>query len=236
MNFENTDARNLLIVGAHPDDEVLGFGAAGASLARAGTTVTSCFLSGDVEVRANRPEIKVLHEQSRAAQQLLGFEEPIFGPFPNIKFNTVPHVDLVRYIEDAIESTRADVVVTHHPGDPNNDHLHVARACSAAIRLYQRDPAKHRVQALYFMEVPSSTDWALDSSVLPFRPDTFFDVSDTLELQIEALACYSGVMRDSPHPRSRETLEALARVRGSQAGCAYAEAVQTAFRMVQSSA
>jgi LmbE family N-acetylglucosaminyl deacetylase len=81
------------------------------------------------------------------------------------------------------------------------------------------------------MEVPSATDWALDQSVLPFRPDTFFDVSETLELKLQALACYEGVMRDAPHPRSREVLEALARVRGAQVGCDYAEAVQTAFRV-----
>jgi len=232
MEVENAKSLNLLIVSAHPDDEVLGFGATGAALAEAGHSVTACFLSGDVDVRKNRPEIDVLHEQSRAAQKILNFQEPIFGPFPNIQFNTVPHVDLVRFIEEMIERTKADVVVTHHPGDPNNDHLHVARACCAAVRLQQRDPSKQRVNALYFMEVPSSTDWALDASVIPFKPDTFFDVSKTLSVKLDALACYSGVMRDVPHPRSRETLEALARVRGSQAGCEFAEAVQTAFRFV----
>jgi LmbE family N-acetylglucosaminyl deacetylase len=227
-----TGSENLLIVGAHPDDEVLGFGAAGAVLAKKGVQVTSCFLSGDVDVRKNRPEIEVLHDQSRSAQKILGFQEPIFGPFPNIQFNTVPHIELVQFVEKAIEKTQADIVVTHHPGDPNNDHLHVARACCAAVRVHQRDPEQRRVSALYFMEVSSSTDWALDASVLQFRPDTYFDVSQSLHLKLDALACYSGVMRDAPHPRSRETLQALARVRGSQAGFEYAEAVQTALRLL----
>jgi len=231
MNSVGHEPRNILIVAAHPDDEVLGFGAAGAALAAAGRSVKSCFLSGDVEVRKNRPDIERLHEQARRAQDILGFSAPVFGPFPNIKFNTVPHLELVQFIEQAITNTCADMVITHHAGDPNNDHLHVARACSAAVRLHQRDPANTRVKSLYFMEVPSATDWALDVSVLPFRPDTYFDISETLSLKLDALACYEGVMRDAPHPRSREVIEALARVRGAQIGCDYAEAVQTAFRL-----
>ena len=71
---------------------LLGFGAAGAALVAAGQTVSSCFLSGDVDVRSNRPEVELLHEQSRAAQRILGFEEPVFGPFPNIRFNTAREV------------------------------------------------------------------------------------------------------------------------------------------------
>ena len=146
-------------------------------------------------MRANRPEIEKLHSHARQAQDILGFREPVFGPFPNIQFNTVPHVELVQFIEKAISETGAEMVVTHHAGDPNNDHLHVARACCAAVRLFQRNPANVRVRSLYFMEVPSATDWAIDASLLPFRPDTYFDVARTLSLKLEALACYEGVMR-----------------------------------------
>ena len=110
MSDEAASDGNVLVVAAHPDDEVLGFGAAGASLAARGRSVTSCFLSGDVEVRANRPELDKLHAHARQAQEVLGFEEPIFGPFPNIQFNTVPHVELVQFIEKAISDTGASMV------------------------------------------------------------------------------------------------------------------------------
>ena len=161
----------------------------------------------------------------------LGVSNVMRGAFPNIQFNTVPHLSLVQFVESAILEFSPDVIITHHAADTNNDHVHTSLATQAAFRLFQRRPDVKPVEALYFMEVPSATDWSVNLAESPFRPDTFFEIgNDGLAKKLEALAMYRGVMRPFPHPRSNEVLTGLAAVRGGQASMEYAEAFQTAFR------
>lgn len=220
---------SVLVVVAHPDDEVLGCGGTLARLSARGIPARSCILSGEVDVRRNRPDLPELREDTHRAQEILGIGAPILGAFPNIRLNTVPHVELVQFIEAALEETRADLVFTHHPGDLNDDHLQTSRACQAAVRLFQRRSNLPRLRGLYFMEVPSATDWALAPSPA-FRADTFVEIGrEGVERKIEALRSYQGVMRDYPHPRSEEALRGLAACRGAQAGMDQAEAFECAF-------
>ncbi|HIC89969.1 MAG TPA: PIG-L family deacetylase [Anaerolineae bacterium] len=221
---------SVLIVVAHPDDEVLGVGATAAALAAHGIPVQACILSGKADARRNRPDVPELQADVYRAQEILGIGEPILGDFPNIRFNLVPHLELVQFIETAIVETQANVIFTHHPHDLNNDHLHTSLACQAAVRLFQRREDIPRLRALYFMEILSSTDWSFPGTQHPFLADTFFPIEDTLDRKIEALRAYRGVMRDFPHPRSEEILRGLAVYHGGQAGTRYAEAFQTAFR------
>ncbi|MDJ0712935.1 MAG: PIG-L deacetylase family protein [Prochloraceae cyanobacterium] len=221
----------VLIVVAHPDDEILGCGGTAAALASEGIEVRSCILSGQVDARQKRPDIPDLLDDIHTAQTLLCCKRPILGDFPNIKFNTIPHLKLVQFIEKAIEQIQADIIFTHHPHDLNNDHHHTSIACQAAARIFQRRSGLPPLRALYFMEILSATDWAFPSNGGEFRPDTFFEIGETLLKQkLEALRAYHGVMRDFPHPRSEEILKSLAAYRGGQAGMKYAEAFQTAFR------
>jgi LmbE family N-acetylglucosaminyl deacetylase len=225
---------SVLIVAAHPDDEVLGCGATAAWLAAQGVSVTSCILSGEVRVRRHRPEFECLKRDIESAQNILGISATILGSFPNIAFNTVPHIDLVRFIEAAIVQTGADIIFTHDPSDLNDDHMHTSRACQAAARLFQRRSDVQPLRSLFYMEVLSSTDWAFPGSSQPFTPDAFFPAANTLDKKIEALAAYSGVIRPFPHPRSKEILRGLAAYRGGQCGMPYAEAFRTAFRLYTS--
>src|SRR5262245_44374443 len=144
---------NVLIVVAHPDDEVLGCGATGAALAAAGHSVSACFLSGHAEARGARPANEELLADIRQAQSILGFAAPTLGAFPNIRLNTVAHIELVRFIEEAMLATRADVLFTHHPSDLNDDHVQTSRACQAAARLFQRRTDVPPLRRFYFMEV-----------------------------------------------------------------------------------
>jgi LmbE family N-acetylglucosaminyl deacetylase len=225
---------SVLIVASHPDDEVLGCGATAAWFASQGVPVTSCILSGEVTVRQNRPELDRLKQETCMAQQILGLRSPILGSFPNIEFNTVSHLEIVRFIESAITETDADVIFTHDPGDLNNDHRVTSHACQTAARLWQRRPGVPPLRALFFMEVMSSTEWVFAGNSNPFTPDAFFPASTTLGKKIEALKAYSGVMRPFPHPRSIEVLYGLAAYRGGQSGLQYAEAFRTAFRSYSS--
>jgi LmbE family N-acetylglucosaminyl deacetylase len=222
---------SVLVVVAHPDDEVLGCGATIAALAANKISISSCILSGQAGARQNRPEDAELLEDIESAHKVLGIDRPILGEFPNIIFNTVPHLELVQFIESAIVKTGANIIFTHHPGDLNNDHVHVSSACQAAARLFQRRKDVTPLHALYFMEILSSTDWSFANSANRFTADTFHEIGDVwLERKIQALQSYRGVIRDFPHPRSVEILRGLAAYRGGQSGMRYAEAFQTAFR------
>ena len=224
---------SYLIVVAHPDDEVLGVGGAMYTLSRRGEEINVCIMSGDAEARQFRPSDNELREDTDNCLKLLGVNRKIVGNFPNIKLNTVPHLELVQFIEKAIMETQADVIVTHHPADLNNDHLHTSLACQAAARLFQRRNNVKPMKEFWFMEIPSATDWGINRALRQFEPNVFIQIGEEgIEKKIEALSMYRVVMRDYPHPRSREALTGLAAYRGAQAGCNYAEAFECVFRRI----
>ncbi|HVE62584.1 MAG TPA: PIG-L deacetylase family protein [Mycobacteriales bacterium] len=221
------DGRALVVV-AHPDDEVLGCGGTIAAMVEGGFDVTSCILSGEVEARVGRPADGELRADTLAAAECLGMQPPILGSFPNIAMNSVPHIDLVRFIEAALLETRATQVFAVHPGDLNDDHRQVSLACMAAARLSQRREGAPRLRGLHLMEIPSATDWAFAGAGPRFDPTSFVELGpDLLARKLEALQRYRGVMRPFPHPRSEEVVTGLAACRGAQAGMRYAEAFQT---------
>lgn len=130
--------------------------------------------------------------------------------------------------------TGADVLFTHHPSDLNDDHVQVSRACQAAARLFQRRSDVAPLKALYFMEILSATEWTFGSGGDPFKAEAFCEIGEAfLHKKLEALACYRGVLREYPHPRSEQAVRALATLRGSQAGIQLAEAFQAPFRQMR---
>lgn len=222
-----------LTVTAHPDDEILGFGGSTFILTRNGHMVYNLILSGSVDARRHKPDLEALIQHSHTAQKLVGAQLPILGQFPNIMFNSVPHLEIVQFIEKYVEELQPDVVITHHPYDLNIDHYHTSKACQAAVRLFQRKPIKP-LKALYFMEIPSSTDWAFPVDGQQFRPDTFIEIGEEgLSRKLEALYAYEGVMRKYPHSRSDEAIRALAVLRGSQVGRNLCEGFQTAMNIIE---
>jgi len=224
---------NILIVVAHPDDEVLGCGGTVWRYAQAGACVRACILCGNADARRHRPDDKALREDTEKASRILGLGPPILGPFPNIRLNTVPHLELVGFIEEALRATQATTLFTHHPGDLNNDHGQVSLACQAAARLPMRVPGLPPIQDLYFMEMLSATDWSLTPQPNSFHPDTFAHIGeDGLTRKIEALRAYRGVLRSFPHSRSEEVVRALAACRGAQGQFHYGEAFQCPLRIL----
>ena len=220
---------NLVVV-AHPDDEILGFGGAGAALVLRGESVQPVILCGDVNARSLRPTNQELHHDLVAANSLVGFSEPILGTFPNLKMNIVPHLEVVQFIEAQLLAFQPRRVFTHHPRDLNDDHFWVSKACLAAVRLGQRRLDVRMVESIHCMEILSSTDWAFPLQAPSFEPNLFVGIEQSVEQKIEALACYRHVMREFPHPRSPEILKGLAAYRGGQSGLRYAEAFQTVFQ------
>lgn len=219
---------NLVVV-AHPDDEILGFGGTGAKFAARGETIQPVLLCGQVDVRTQRPNDAELAEDIAKANAAVGFSAPVLGEFPNIRLNTAPHVELVQFIEAQIEHFAPTRIFTHHPGDLNDDHVQVARACFAAARLFQRREGFAPLRSLHCMEILSSTDWSFPTIGPAFEPNEYVSIDETLETKLAALACYRKVMRPFPHPRSVEAMRGLAAVRGGECGLGYAEAFQTIF-------
>lgn len=220
---------NYLVVVAHPDDEVLGAGAAIHKLADQGNRIAVAVMSGKAAARKDLSS--TLSEDETKAMQILGVEQVYHADFPNIKMNTVPHLDLVQFIERCIENWKADVIITHHPSDTNNDHVMTSYAAQAASRLFQRREGIPRLKQFIYMEVLSSTEWSVDSSANRFMPNLFVEVGkEGVMKKIEALRAYAGVMRPYPHPRSDEAIMGLAAFRGAQAGLDYAESFECVFR------
>ena len=218
-----------LIVVAHPDDEVLGAGATIHKLIEQGNEVAVCTMANHAAARANISD--TLADDQKKAMAILGVKTVYSADFPNIKMNTIPHLELVQFIEKCIEDFGAEAIITHHPSDTNIDHQETSKAAQAACRLFQRKPGVPALKLFLYMEIASSTEWSLDTSSNAFVPNYFVEIGkEGVEKKLEALRAYKGVMRDYPHPRSVEALWGVAAFRGSQSGRVYAEAFQCAFR------
>jgi LmbE family N-acetylglucosaminyl deacetylase len=216
--------RRILVVAAHPDDEVLGTGATIADLADSGAEVRILIL-GDGESSRRASEKDKARVQSRAdaarrAGRILGVVDISVHDLPDNAFDTVPLLTVIRLIEDELSDFAATDVYTHHGGDLNIDHEITSRAVLTALR-----PNGGLVPDIYAFEVRSSTDWSDSHGAHPFRPNVWRGVSESAaERKRLALEEYRSEMRPWPHSRSLEAVEALLRHRGAQAGVPAAEA------------
>jgi LmbE family N-acetylglucosaminyl deacetylase len=217
---------NILCVAAHPDDELLGCAATLRKLKNEGHSVYTCILCGMVDARHGRPDLGALKRVSETAERIIGIDDSVKFAFPNIRFNTVPHLEIVQAVEKAIEQFRPQWVFTHHPSDLNVDHRVCYEATMAAIRLPQRlshDMPTTMIRRVYLFEVLSSTDWAAPVE-RAFQPNSFFDVESTIDAKVAALEAFDGALKPFPHSRSSNNVRHLAYVRGAQAGVTMAEA------------
>jgi LmbE family N-acetylglucosaminyl deacetylase len=224
---------NILVIAAHPDDEVLGCGGAIARysgeghqvhVAILGEGVTSRYASRD---RADGGLVDELHGHSRRVSELLGAKALHTFSLPDNRFDTVPLIDVVKIIEGLVEELQPQMVFTQHGGDLNVDHVVVFRATLTAVRPL----ANRSVKRLYAYEVASSTEWAFQQFSPVFQPSLFLDISQTLDLKIKAMEIYEGEIRAFPHPRSPEALHATALRWGSVAGLPAAEAFQCIYEI-----
>lgn len=224
-------SRNVVVVAAHPDDEVIGCGGTIARLAAAGASVRVLLLADGIESRhpsgtltaghaAAHAELDARRAAARASVKALGATAIEFGEFPDNRMDTVSLLDVVQTIERVLHQHRPDTVLTHHAGDVNVDHQRVHDAVIAACR----PQPGHFVRTLLFFEVASSTEWQPPGSAPAFAPNCFVDIAAFLETRRRALEAYHAEMRPWPHPRSYEALDHLARWRGATVGFEAAEA------------
>ena len=218
----------ILIIAAHPDDEVLGAGGTIARVVKEGHEVHIAIMSEGVTSRDPQSEqvkleqVDALRRHSRQAAKILGAKDIYLHNLPDNRFDTVALLDIVKLIEDLVEHVSPDVVYTHHGGDLNVDHVILHRAVITATRPTQGQ----QVREIYAFEIPSSTEWSFQSIKPHFHPNIFVNISNTLTIKIQALSCYKSEIRTFPHPRSPEALQAIARRWGSVVGFEAAEAFE----------
>lgn len=222
-----SESATILVVAAHPDDEVLGCGGIIARHADAGDQVqvlivaegaTSRQLQRDRSVVS--ADLSALAQAAQRAATILGAAGVELLDLPDNRLDSLDRLDLIKIIEESIRRHQPQVVYTHHAGDVNVDH----RRLHEAVVTGCRPTPGHPVKRLLSFEVASSTEWQPPGSAPAFLPNWFVDITSSWERKRQALEAYSSEMRSWPHARSIQAVEHLARWRGAQVGVEAAEA------------
>lgn len=217
--------KNILILAAHPDDEVLGCGGAIAKYVNQGHFVHVAFLADGIYSRGGDKdkldmELCKRRDAARAALGVLGVESVSFNDFPDNYMDTIATLEVAKVVEALISKHKPETIITHHFGDVNVDHRKVHEATVVACR----SQPENCVKCVLCFEVASSTEWQFANTGKNFSPNFFVDISEFLSKKTQSLSKYDLEMRDWPHPRSIQAVEHLARWRGAIIGVDAAEA------------
>lgn len=214
----------ILIIAAHPDDEILGCGGTVARLIKEGHEAYTLILGEGITSRdrdRNRDkreqELKELKAQIYKSNNIIGIKEVFIYDFPDNRFDTVPLIDIVKVIEEIKDKIKPHTIFTHYREDLNIDH----RITYNAVLTATRPLLNETVKQIYSFEVISSTEW---NYPLSFSPDVFFDITDTIDLKLKAMNEYKSELREFPHPRSLEGITLNAKFWGMKSGLKYSEA------------
>jgi len=226
----------VLVIAAHPDDEVLGMGGTIRKYVKNGHEVKIIFMATGIISRRSvnyknstnysiskkirndmEKQVVKLQNDAKKAASVMGIKNIEFMDFPDNEMDKVSNLEVTKKVESVINHFEPNVIFTHSQFDINVDHRILYYATITATR-----PSKNcNVNEVISFEVPSSTEWYFPSN---FFPNIFVDISKELPVKIKALKTYKNEIRDFPHPRSVEAVEAIAKRWGSLSGFMAAEA------------
>ena len=215
-------SENVLVIAAHPDDEILGSGGTIKKLINHGYKVITV-----IAAKGRKEEEHHIQQLMLQANKHLGVEEVLFLEFPNLLMETIPLVEINKSIEDLLDKYKPAMIFTHHYGDTNRDHQILFQAVLTAARPL---PGKKPLEILCF-ETVSSSEWSQHTNDKEFKPNYFVDITNTIDDKLKSLQHYDVEMRPFPHPRSYDGVKYLARVRGMTVGVEYAEAFEIIRRV-----
>lgn len=218
----------VLVVAAHPDDEVLGIAGTVMRHVENGDEVRCLIAATGMAARGDDKEkIEKLHQKTRMAAKVVGYTNIKFLDFPDNKMDSMPLLDIIQPIECEIDSYLPDVIYTHFENDLNIDH----RLCYEAVLTACRPIGGYTPKIMTF-ETLSSTEWQKSSSGT-FSPNLYVDIEKYMERKIEALLIYDTEVREYPFPRSPEGLKILAGYRGLESGLRFAEALELVREVIK---
>lgn len=212
--------KKILLVAAHPDDELLGCGGTIAKAVKMGDQIKTVILGEGMLSRKHATDsLTKLRDDSKKANHILGVDSVTFYQLPDNAFDTIPLLSIVRIVEREVEEFTPEVIFTHYGHDLNIDHRRTFEAVLTACR----PQPKLRYPDIYSFFIASSTDW-IDGTAFPsFAPNVYFDISDTINQKLDALACYVTKMKEFPHSRSLESLRIFSQYWGNRVGKNYVE-------------
>lgn len=223
----------VLVVAAHPDDEILGVGGTIAKRVQRGDECHALILGEGITARGEKRELfdgteqVGLQENARRSAGIVGYQSINFQGLPDVRFDGLELLDIVKIVQKVFFEIKPEVVYTHHYGDLNIDH----RLTYEAVLCACRPVSGWYPNELLCFETPSSTEWNFGRKEQSFFPNVFVDITDTLEKKLNAMKCYDGEMRDYPHPRSLDALKAISMKWGSTVNINYAEAFEQIIKI-----
>jgi len=223
--------RNIMIVVAHPDDELLGLGATMNMLIKDFNVNTHVVILGEGitsrssvrDVTEWSEELQIHKQNMIEAQAEIGYHSIKSYDFPDNRFDSVSLLDIIKVVESEKNLFMPSVIFTHHGGDLNIDHQRTFQAVMTACR-----PIKEEiVKAIFTFETPSGTEWQSTSDPRIFAPNVYFEIQKTnLDAKIRAMEKYKYEKRQFPHPRSPQALDIQSQRCGISVGANYAESFQ----------
>ena len=211
---------NVLVVAAHPDDELLGAGGTVAAHTAKGDHVKLAVMCEGITVRYEQEWDSEVRRQAKAAAKILGTDDLYMGNLPDQRLDTIPLSEVAKKVEELVEEVKPEIIYTHFAGDMNRDHQVLAEAVMVAARPYSAPGVKE----ILMFETPSSTEWSSPVVTAPFQAIVFVEIEKFLQKKIDAFSCYTREVREYPHPRSPQALAERARYWGSTMNRMAAEA------------
>ena len=187
--------KRILVVVAHPDDELLGLGATMNKLINEQNCKVRVIILGEgITSRSDerdpeqwKEELKIHRQNIEQARKAIGYESVGIYDFPDNKFDTVALLDIIKVIEKEKEIFQPEIIFTHHGGDVNIDHQRTFEAVITSTR-----PMEHeKVNTIITFETPSGTEWIASSDPRKFIPNLFLEVStENLKAKIKGMESY----------------------------------------------
>ncbi|WP_405208884.1 PIG-L deacetylase family protein [Aquimarina sp. LLG6339-5] len=221
--------KRILVVVAHPDDELLGLGATMHKLINEHECVVRAIILGEgITSRSDsrdpdswQKELEIHRNNIQTAQKAIGYDSVRIYDFPDNRFDSVDLLDIIKVVEKEKEVFEPEIIFTHHGGDVNIDHQRTFEAVITSTRPMDYE----KVQTIITFETPSGTEWIASSEPRRFIPNLYIEVGEhNVDAKIKGMEAYEFEKRKYPHPRSPEALKILAQQRGVIVGKEYAEA------------
>ena len=218
----------VLIVVAHPDDEVLGCGGYLSKYKNSkefkvifvgeGTSCRFPKMNFNSKIKA---EIRKRQKQSIQALKYLGVKSYEYYNLPCGRLDSIDIIDINKIIEQEIKIFKPNIIFTHNSDDCNNDHRVVNRSVMMATRPVTLN---NFVKSIFTFEVISSTEWNFEKQFSP----NFFEIltEKNVKDKIKAFKFYKSEIQTKKMPRTSDGLKTLAKYRGKIMSSDYAESYQ----------